>query len=363
MNHPDQQLVKISEAHDALQLARTLEDVTQIRDMAAALQRYIQQRRYTLEIQQDAAELKVRAERKAGEMLTKMRLAGGDRKSKTHHGFLKLADLGIDDHKSHRWQQIAGLPEEDFEGYVRDTRAAKQVPTTTGTLRVARARTPADPSEVLPDEGDFLADLFALQASGQTFGCIYADPPWTYDNQGTRASTRKHYATLTVEQLCALPIKSLAAPKAHLHLWTTNAFLFDCPALFDAWGFEFKGTFIWTKPQLGLGNYWRNSHELMLLGVRGGLTARNHGLSSWIQADRKTHSAKPEQIRDLIEQLSPGPYLELFGRAQAPGWVVWGNECFPRTGRLFKTGRQNSVHKPSQQTRRSHQEAKALSAL
>jgi hypothetical protein len=112
-------------------------------------------------------------------------------------------------------------------------------------------------------------DLFALAATGAKFGTIYADPPWLYDNQATRASTGNHYAGLTVDQLCELPIRDLAARDAHLHLWTTNAFLFDAPRIFSAWGFEFRSSLVWVKRQMGIRNYWRNSHEFLLTAIRG----------------------------------------------------------------------------------------------
>ena len=169
-------------------------------------------------------------------------------------------------------------------------------------------------------------DLAKLTAGEQKFGCIYADPPWSYGNQGTRAATDNHYRTMTVEEITALPVGDLAADESHLHLWTTNGFLREALAILDAWGFEFKSTFIWVKPQLGIGNYWRCSHEIMLLGVRGGLTFPPSGVKSWVEADRTKHSAKPDKIRELIERMSPEPRLELFGRKTSPGWVVWGNE-------------------------------------
>lgn len=169
-------------------------------------------------------------------------------------------------------------------------------------------------------------DLTRLAESGKTFGTIYADPPWQYGNQGTRAATNNHYPTMTPEEIAALPVGELAAEKAHLHLWTTNAFLFECPKIFEAWGFEYKGVFVWVKPQMGIGNYWRVSHEFMVLGVKGGLTFLSHNHMSWIHEDRTKHSAKPESVRNIIERVSPGPYLELFGRNTYEGWTVWGNE-------------------------------------
>lgn len=177
------------------------------------------------------------------------------------------------------------------------------------------------------DDTCTVADLHVLAATGVRFGSIYADPPWLYDNQGTRAATGKHYLGLTVDELCELPVRELAADAAHLHLWTTNAFLFDCPRIFDAWGFEFRSSFVWCKSEMGIGNYWRNSHEILLTAIRGDAKRFNdHSLVSWLETGRGRHSAKPEQVRHFIERASPGPYLELFGRSPADKWTVWGNQ-------------------------------------
>jgi N6-adenosine-specific RNA methylase IME4 len=105
-----------------------------------------------------------------------------------------------------------------------------------------------------------------------------------------------------------MPIKDLAADKAHLHLWTTNGFLPDAFAIIEAWGFEYKSCFVWCKPQMGIGNYWRVSHEFLLLGVRGGVTFNDHGLKSYAEIPRSEHSTKPEQVRQMIQKASPGPW-------------------------------------------------------
>ena len=168
--------------------------------------------------------------------------------------------------------------------------------------------------------------LEEVAALGIEFGTLYVDPPWKYTNQGTRSATDNHYETMSVEEICAMPVGELAAEKSHLHLWTTNAFLFACPQIFSAWNFEFKSSFVWTKPEMGIGNYWRNSHEILLLAVRGGLVAASHSEKSWALLPRGAHSSKPDRIRETIERLSPGPYLELFGRSPVPGWIVLGNE-------------------------------------
>jgi N6-adenosine-specific RNA methylase IME4 len=175
-------------------------------------------------------------------------------------------------------------------------------------------------------EGCTVADLGLLIEAGRTFGTIYADPPWQYGNQATRAATHNHYRTMTVDDLANLPVKDLAADPCHLHLWTTSSFLREALDLLKYWGFTYKSMFVWVKPQLGIGNYWRVSHEILLLGVRGDLTFANKSLRSWQEYNRTEHSRKPEQIRRLVETASPGPYLELFGRRAVDGWTVWGDD-------------------------------------
>ena len=227
--------------------------------------------------------------------------------------------------KHHR--EVAALPPSEADRLLDWAQEPSDKPRSTRELRAAvhklRVTVGAQPS----GQTCTITDLSALAETGQRFGCIYADPPWLYDNQATRAATGNHYSGLTVEQLCELPIRDLAAKDAHLHLWITNAFLFDALRIFEAWGFEFRSTFIWAKPQMGIGNYWRNSHEIMLTAIRGDAKRFNdHSMMSWLKCDRSAHSAKPEQVRAMVERASPGPYLELFGRLPASGWTVWGNQ-------------------------------------
>lgn len=175
-----------------------------------------------------------------------------------------------------------------------------------------------------------ISDIQTLIDNGETFGTIYADPPWPYQNQGTRSATSGVYKPgawqLSLGDLAALPVKDITAEKAHLHLWTTNAFIFDAKDIIEAWGFEYKSCFVWVKPQIGIGNYWRVSHEFLLLGVKGGLTFADRNQKSWLEFKRSRHSVKPEVIATIIEKTSPPPYLELFGRRTRQGWTVLGNQ-------------------------------------
>lgn len=171
-------------------------------------------------------------------------------------------------------------------------------------------------------------DLGVLIAQGMEFPTIYADPPWPYSNTASRGAANNHYRTLTLDAICSEPVEQLAADNAHLHLWTTTAFLREAFDVIHAWGFQYKSCLVWVKPQLGMGNYWRLSHELLLLGVRGALPFRDHTCRSWLACRRTIHSRKPFAFRALIERVSPSPYLELYGREEQPntGWTVYGDQ-------------------------------------
>jgi N6-adenosine-specific RNA methylase IME4 len=178
-------------------------------------------------------------------------------------------------------------------------------------------------------------------ADGQ-FSTIVADPPWRYGNTSTRGAAEGHYPTMTIEELCELDIAAeRAADSAHLYLWSTAGHLPDAFAVMDAWGFEYKTYLVWVKPQMGMGNYFRISTEVVLFGVKGGMRTNDMGLMNWFQSKRGRHSAKPSKFYDLVMKASPGPYLEMFARcntaAELPGtcqcarcrlgWEVWGNQA------------------------------------
>ena len=173
-----------------------------------------------------------------------------------------------------------------------------------------------------------VSDLSTLAERGEKFATIYADPPWRYSNTASRGAAANHYSTMSIGELCALPVSDVSAKNAHLHLWTTNAFLPDSFRLIRSWGFTYKSCLVWVKPQIGMGNYWRVSHEFLLLGVKGSLAFQDKCQRSWLLEKRRRHSQKPYAIRALIERVSPGPYLELFGRVEIPNsdWTVFGNQ-------------------------------------
>lgn len=196
-------------------------------------------------------------------------------------------------------------------------------------LQIAARNEKAEPavttSSSLPS---MVRDLQTLTERGGVFSTVYADPPWPYRNTAARGAAENHYRTMSIKEICDEPVKSLVGRDAHLHLWTTNAFLREAFEVIHAWGFRYKSCLVWIKPQMGMGNYWRVSHKYLMFGVRGNLPFEDNTCRSWLMARRSIHSRKPFAFRELIERVSPGPYLELYGREEHPntGWTVYGNQ-------------------------------------
>ena len=324
-------LTNYDAARVALEHASTVDAAKEILDKAEALRVYARQRN-DIEMEFWVAEIKLRATVRMGELsagLEKAQPKNGKGSGLPTTGKTKkqtLADAGVSTSTAQRCERIASVPRQQFEKYIAAQKGKGKPVTATDLYRLVTKQVKVQGARARID-GCTVDNLSGLVADGRKFGAIYADPPWFYDNQATRASTGNHYGGLTVAQLCALPIRDLAADDAHLHLWTTNAFLFECPKIFEAWGFEYRSSFVWVKSQMGIGNYWRNSHEFLLTAIRGDAKRFNDkSLRSWLECDRGKHSAKPEQVRSFVERASHGPYLELFGRRAADNWVVWGDQ-------------------------------------
>ncbi len=171
------------------------------------------------------------------------------------------------------------------------------------------------------------------------FGAILADPPWQFQNRTGKVAPehrRLHrYGTMSLDDIKQLPVASLAAPRSHLYLWVPNALVLWGLEVMAAWGFQYKANLVWYKTRLdggpdgrGVGFYFRNVTELILFGVRGGLRTRQAGRRqvNIICEPKRGHSRKPDRLYSVIENCSPGPYLELFARFERANWVQWGNE-------------------------------------
>ena len=336
---------KLSQASKMIAMVRTPEDIPMAADLAAqaeAMRLYAKKSGMGLEAQNHAARVRIGFERAGGRVLLAMVKAKGAQGNpggqgaaivRSHDATAQtptLTAMGLTRDQSSRWQKQAAVPDDEFESWCAESSEAHREVTTAELLRLAK-KNEAPSCDTGPcDEGGTVEDLDELIASGKRFGTLYMDPPWVYGNQATRAATGNHYEGLSVDELCSAEyagrFQALAADDAHMHLWTTNAFLPDSFRVMASVGFEYKSVFVWAKPQMGIGNYWRVSHEFLLFGKRGNAKFADHSMMSWATFDRGKHSSKPHAVRHMIEKASPGPRIEFFGREKAPGWWVWGNQ-------------------------------------
>lgn len=171
------------------------------------------------------------------------------------------------------------------------------------------------------------------------YSTILADPPWRFENRtGKMAPEHQRllrYPTMTLEEICEIPVPQAAAANSHLYLWVPNALLAEGLEVMRRWGFTYKSNIVWYKVRKdggpdgrGVGFYFRNVTEIILFGVRGHMRTLQPGRTqvNILSTQKREHSRKPDEIFDLIEACSPGPYLELFARFRRPGWDQWGNE-------------------------------------
>ena len=157
------------------------------------------------------------------------------------------------------------------------------------------------------------------------FATILVDPPWPLQ------SGEKHYRTMSLARIKALPVGQLAARDAHLWLWTTNALLPKAYEVAEAWGFTVRSPLTWVKFRLGLGGRYqlRNATEQLLFCTRGRAPLGSRSQPTWFNAPVQEHSRKPAEQFAIIERVSPGPYLELFARRRPESnqpWAVWGDQ-------------------------------------
>ncbi len=179
-----------------------------------------------------------------------------------------------------------------------------------------------------------------LELGTGRFGTILADPPWQFMNRTGKMAPEhkrlKRYVTMSLKEIAELPVSRISAPQSHLYLWVPNALILEGLEVMKSWGFNYKTNLVWYKIRKdggpdgrGVGFYFRNVTELVLFGVRGNLRTAKPGRTqvNIIRSRKREHSRKPDELYDIIERCSPGPYLELFARHGRPGWFQWGDEA------------------------------------
>jgi N6-adenosine-specific RNA methylase IME4 len=307
--------------------AKSLDEVKHIMDIAEAAKTYARAAKLGLDAQNHAAEICLIAKRKAGEFLGQLDKDKGGRpeKNSSNVGTVSeyaeaIEDAGISLQDAARWQQIASVSEDKFNEVIAETKQAGKEITSNTILKVAKAeKNAAKPAPAIPDG---------------KYRIIYADPPWKYtsgdqhsrEEQETTLGT--HYGSMTISELCALPIKNMAQDNAVLFMWTTSPLLEECFDVINAWGFKYKASIVWDKDAHNVGHYVSVRHEFLLICTRGSCTPDSGKLlPSVVKEKRGEHSVKPEIFRQMINSMyTEGKRIELFARRPADGWDVWGND-------------------------------------
>lgn len=309
-----QSIALLDNATKLLAEVKTIDDAKNLMDMASAAKHYAHKHHLGKEAVKYASTIEIAAQIKLGEILLvteKNKGAATPHNAVDHDDRVQptLKEMGVSKDESAEAQALARLPEEVQEK-VKSGKTSKKAATTK-----ARQREVADkPKKALPVG---------------VFDIIYADPPWQYEHAVSMSrEIENQYPTMPLEEIKALAVP--AADNAVLYLWATAPKVEEAIGVLNAWRFTYRTCAVWDKKVIGMGYWFRNQHELLLVGVKGKFSppeAERRSPSVFSQK-RGEHSQKPDLFYDLIEAWYPGrTYLELFARNNTrPNWTCWGNE-------------------------------------
>jgi N6-adenosine-specific RNA methylase IME4 len=314
-----QELERFDAIKTALQKAASVDEAKGIRDRAEALRIYAKQSGQSLDVLNRCAEIKLSAERRAGEILLDMEKNKGARGKGVRYrdeSAPTLAELGISQVQSHRWQKIASIPLRDFEGFIRDRKRDGKELTSVSVLRLASELHRQPGAKLLENEQESEIDPWLPHigaGSESPFSTVVVDPPW--DQLGRRTG-----------DLWNLPLHSMCAKNAHIYLWVTNNSLEQGFELLRYYGFRFVTCLTWCKSSPdGDATYYPSSTEHILFGVKGTLELKRRDAGTWFQWPwGHIHSEKPDRFYEFVMNCSPGPYAVLFSKKQRPGWTCTG---------------------------------------
>lgn len=331
-------LVQYDQARTALAQATRIDQVLPLREQMSHIKlhaRHVQDKALLA----DATEIQIRAERRLGELLLeaeKVGLIGPGRPKKSGsenptetEGFT-LKEIGVSHKLSADSQQKASITELALESMIAGVRDRIMSGRATIIDNISSSK---DKKERRAErERDLAAKQQALP--NKRYGVIYADPEWRFEvysrDTGMDRAADNHYPTSVTDEICARPVGDIAADDCVLFLWATVPMLPDALRVMKFWGFDYKSHCAWAKDRIGTGYWFRNQHELLLVGTRGNVPAPAMGtqIESLVDAPVGRHSEKPVKFYELIERYFPNlPKIELNARASRDGWDVWGYEA------------------------------------
>lgn len=291
--------------------------VAQVVKRAEAIRYLSKKAGLALEASNAASRLKVDAERRAGRMLREAKEAGEYGKGKSP----MAGDLPAQT-TTHRWQDMSRVPDEAVEQYLK-SQEDKRAEITSAAIQHMGARLRR--LEKIEQQQETLEET---PPDERPVPVIYADPPWRYDFAVSDSrKIENQYPTMTVDEIAK--VDPAPTEDAVLFMWVTSPKLREGLQVMEAWGFTYKTSMVWVKPQIGMGYYARSQHEWLLIGALGHLPAPEPDVrpSSVIDGRRTEHSAKPD-LRPVLDAMYPGLMKrEMFSRRPASGlWLVHGNQ-------------------------------------
>lgn len=325
--------------------ARTSAEVLEAKKLAEAALHYAKVTKAANETHADCIRIITRAEMRMADEIDRgqasgdVSVAGGDRQTivrSPDNAPATFDDLGIDRRRVAEWREVRDAGEAVVENAITKALDEGRTPTKADIYAAAKELRAVDAAVSRTARVEKIAEISRGNielSTGIRYPIVYADPPWRYENPPIGSTSRaieNHYPTMTLEEICALPVGDLATDDALLYLWATAPKLAECLKVIEAWGFTYRTNMIWDKEKIGMGYHARNQHEILLIAKRGEIPPPPPGTqpSSVHRESRGEHSAKPIFYYEMIEAAYPQlPKIELFSRSPREGWKAWGNQA------------------------------------
>jgi N6-adenosine-specific RNA methylase IME4 len=329
-------LLDVEKARALLSKSKDLVEIRELKDKAKTVEVYLRAKNAAVEAQQDAAEIRLRAERRLGELIADMPKAKGGGDTRGAAGAKStgtrarpvvpqpptLADRGIRKQDAAKFQQLAAIPVKKFDALLDVTRKKGERITASAPLKLVRQEAKSALARELRAKPVPMPD--------GRFDVIAIDDPWPYEKrkEDTTQRGQTDYPTMTIEQICAVPVADRANENCILWMWTTNAHILTAaPRVLAARGFSPVTMLTWDKGRIGTGDWLRGQTEHCILAIRGNPIVQLTNQSTIIHEAPREPGRKPEKFYKLVEDLCPGTKLEMFSRTPREGWATWGGEA------------------------------------
>jgi len=327
----ENKLIKWDTMRTAVAECHSVDEITLIRNKAEAYRYALKQAKESPEVIRKAEEIKLRAERRAGELLKETPKAKGGQPYQSTGNKVQpvetstLEEIGITKNQSSKWQKIASIPEEKFENFL----SVQKELSTSGIIKEIRKeeRKAAVEKQIKEiEEGE-------IKTPTGNFDVIVIDPPWDYSEKGG-FNYKQHdiegnrggvdYSTMSMYEIqnIGLPTKKDCV----VFLWTTHAFIRDAFTLLDNWDFQYKATLVWDKMKMGIGRTIRLQCEFCLIGTKGKPVISGSSERDIITESRRQHSRKPDAFYEMVDRMCYGRKLDYFSRENRNGWSSYGAE-------------------------------------